>query len=1387
MESVGALGSSTGASSNLLSLPAPFPWDEDEELLGLGGIKPSSSPIPRRRSSVSSDDSQPPPSSSRKVSFADAFGLSLVSVKQFDAWAANAPSGPLERDLSEVKEYYMFLLCTLPQTVEELVLRTHEQKLELESLELLPGTTTLRGIIRVLNLCFDKMVYVRTSLDSWRSHFDLLAEYVPGSSNGETDCFSFKLTLVPPFGEDGSRVDFCLRYETSLGTFWANNNEKNYAFFFYEKAKEKPCEPCNSENKRKGCLKTTSSNVTALADATTNNEEFPDINTNSGKPTNTPSQNANSEKIQKDSKELEEDMSRIRDRRNRRKAARLAKVKEQFAKREEEKKQGTKAKESELKEETNVQEHASMLVKTPWSPLSQQTTGGPLTCNQTSLSPAECLKFAEHSGDSIDAFSRQVQAQPEKDTIIHFETNLSRAHANSTLEGTCCDKFIACSASEVLDDIQNIENLCDQTVSINQHVPGCQNSDLAISKNFKRAWENFEQDFRSLAQSSKIDEDSNISDGKAEQRENLTLKTSNSENQLFSHGLTFGTIVAPLYHQVFKKMESERKDFIHRAFQVNPSFRELEDESQRAVMPPESYYAPMRHTAEICPEPVHNVTVDVCNESTAQNLINKVKPIKNPLFESNEGKLEKTDDSTSGIRECPIEITITETNLHPKATSKQPDFSLDTLALTELSLQVDSHHSPCLIPLIETDPYDAIHKTMDSGIHSLSEQAPPSPPTMILKPLLSLENQSFATKIEVLQNQENSTNTQTHTKWEDITLQTQMPNAINNNLPLNKSNQILEESHNPISENITFVVPQNQTDLNPSLTKTQPHITSTPNQSPEVTPSLNPISGKSVETPNFSATSTVHTKHSNSTSFSLPQSPEDPQMRQTSAIILDSSDEKLEPVCCEMKMNNEKLEKCSHLGFETEPYTESENSQKIMSNALESCQMNEKKQMLMDFSTLTPETDRSSITDDTNDFDGKHDDTSVIKVMDEIDNIRKGELCQVSEGLEVQKEHKIMQTEKQGQEEENYEDEEEEQEEDTEAEVKEEINNTEDEIKYIDDEEDMDMDKMGAEREQNHQINAVDQQSLETEFEEQKLVIKTSNFELLPPICIDLDENEGQQCTGESQGDGEFSEREDSHHKSGVETYEDMGAAWQASTQNSVTALSRGIQAKKNDWDLLEFIDKEDDLCCESKKLQHEQESTDDVNNMLVDMECEPKDSMNRDIEADVEDNASTESLIDDEMELYLHSLRNSQQSVFREGMMNGSYCKRPSVSRGRSMSLAMPAISESVDEDQLNSSLEDVTNIEDIMELERATLPLVDGNEHVIGRNVLWWKEFLSYDNMSRVIGYTFLLIVFLVTAFYYDFIACFALYLLTVYWLFCQGEGEPLKSSRRAEKGPQ
>ncbi|XP_057180396.1 protein phosphatase 1 regulatory subunit 3A isoform X2 [Triplophysa rosa] len=236
---------------------------------------------------------EPPPAAvRRKVSFADAFGLDLVSVKEFD----NRDSSALD-DLTALlraegkvgEEFYLSCLFAPPASDHELEMRLQDQTLELESIELLPGSTAIRGIIRVLNLCFHKAVYVHTSLDGWQSHFDLLAEYVPGSSDGETDRFSFRLMLTPPLEAEGTRVEFCLRYESAVGTFWANNRGMNYVLFCHQRrrtdAKEKGREEERDkdklleENNHRGirsCLKTISKKICMEESPTETNGEISD-------------------------------------------------------------------------------------------------------------------------------------------------------------------------------------------------------------------------------------------------------------------------------------------------------------------------------------------------------------------------------------------------------------------------------------------------------------------------------------------------------------------------------------------------------------------------------------------------------------------------------------------------------------------------------------------------------------------------------------------------------------------------------------------------------------------------------------------------------------------------------------------------------------------------------------------------------------------------------------------------------------------------------------------------------------------------------------------------------------------------------------------------------
>ncbi|XP_051546891.1 uncharacterized protein LOC127436652 [Myxocyprinus asiaticus] len=216
---------------------------------------------------------EPPPAAvRRKVSFADAFGLDLVSVKKYDSRDSRGPDlfGLIGTENREGEEYHISCLFTVPASDQELEMRIQKQKLELESIELFPGSTTIQGIIRVLNICFHKAVYVRTTLDSWQSHFDLQAEYMPGSSDGETDRFAFQLMLMPPFQAKWTRVEFCLRYESSAGTFWANNGGTNYIVFCHQryrgdlKEKEREREKVKEESNHKGirsCLKTVSKKI----------------------------------------------------------------------------------------------------------------------------------------------------------------------------------------------------------------------------------------------------------------------------------------------------------------------------------------------------------------------------------------------------------------------------------------------------------------------------------------------------------------------------------------------------------------------------------------------------------------------------------------------------------------------------------------------------------------------------------------------------------------------------------------------------------------------------------------------------------------------------------------------------------------------------------------------------------------------------------------------------------------------------------------------------------------------------------------------------------------------------------------------------------------------
>ncbi|XP_004677012.1 PREDICTED: protein phosphatase 1 regulatory subunit 3A [Condylura cristata] len=237
---------------------------KDEEVKAT--FKPDFAPQSSRRGSDTFEDMYLDTASSgtRRVSFADTFGFNLVSVKEFDSWELPSVSTnfDLRKDIFNTEEYVLSPLFDLPSSKEDLMQQLQLQKAILEATEYFPGSTSMKGIIRVLNISFEKLVYVRMSLDDWQTHYDILAEYVPNSCDGETDQFSFKIALVPPYQKDGNKVEFCIRYETSVGTFWSNNKGTNYILVCQKKEQEpetiKPQEGVPNRQ-IKGCLKVKSS------------------------------------------------------------------------------------------------------------------------------------------------------------------------------------------------------------------------------------------------------------------------------------------------------------------------------------------------------------------------------------------------------------------------------------------------------------------------------------------------------------------------------------------------------------------------------------------------------------------------------------------------------------------------------------------------------------------------------------------------------------------------------------------------------------------------------------------------------------------------------------------------------------------------------------------------------------------------------------------------------------------------------------------------------------------------------------------------------------------------------------------------------------------------
>ncbi|XP_063698951.1 glycogen-binding subunit 76A [Culicoides brevitarsis] len=198
-----------------------------------------------RRCSSLKTGKTPPGTPGRKkgVRFADVLGLDLADVKTFlDHEVPKIPKSAYE-DL-EVREHQ--IVPEIPQfmrPVDKILVplfqqpgglpcfldKVREKQVSLENCAVTdPVSLTICGMVRVRNLDFHKSVYIRYTLDNWKSFSDIQANYVNNSCDGFSDKFSF--TLFGNSLQIGQRIEIAVRFHCKGQQFWDNNYDSNYCF-----------------------------------------------------------------------------------------------------------------------------------------------------------------------------------------------------------------------------------------------------------------------------------------------------------------------------------------------------------------------------------------------------------------------------------------------------------------------------------------------------------------------------------------------------------------------------------------------------------------------------------------------------------------------------------------------------------------------------------------------------------------------------------------------------------------------------------------------------------------------------------------------------------------------------------------------------------------------------------------------------------------------------------------------------------------------------------------------------------------------------------------------------------------------------------------------------
>ncbi|CAG7726505.1 unnamed protein product [Allacma fusca] len=109
-----------------------------------------------------------------------------------------------------------------PFTQANFYQQLHEKRVMLET-AYSDNSSYIIGTVRVVNVGFEKTVYIRYSQDDWLSWQEIEATYNSACHDVTTDKFNFTLYM-------NNRLSFAVRYVCNGQEFWDSNSGANYSF-----------------------------------------------------------------------------------------------------------------------------------------------------------------------------------------------------------------------------------------------------------------------------------------------------------------------------------------------------------------------------------------------------------------------------------------------------------------------------------------------------------------------------------------------------------------------------------------------------------------------------------------------------------------------------------------------------------------------------------------------------------------------------------------------------------------------------------------------------------------------------------------------------------------------------------------------------------------------------------------------------------------------------------------------------------------------------------------------------------------------------------------------------------------------------------------------------